>query len=147
MELICYCLMPNHFHFLLKQKLDNGVSKFVGNFTNSYTRYFNTKHDNRVGPLFQGTFKAVHIDDDEQLIHVSRYIHINPTVSFIEKIGRLEKYHWSSLPEYLGLDGKEICDKDLVMGFFSSTKAYRKFIYDQVGYSKELKKIEHLLLE
>ena len=73
-KIIAFCLMPNHFHFLLQQEVDNGISKFLGNFQNSYTRYFNTKHK-RDGNLFLDQFKAVLVDADEQLMHVSRYIH------------------------------------------------------------------------
>ena len=57
-EVICYCLMPNHFHFLIKQLKDNGISIFMSQLSNSYTKYFNTKYK-RVGPLLQGAFKAV----------------------------------------------------------------------------------------
>lgn len=72
--------MPNHFHLLIKQTEQNGISEFVGKFSNSYTKYYNTKH-NRVGALLQGQLKAVLIESGEQLIHVSRYIHLNPTSS------------------------------------------------------------------
>ena len=76
-EIMAFCLMPNHFHFLLRQVVDDGIPKFLSKFTNSYTRYFNTKRK-RNGPLFQGKFKAVRIEIDEQLLHVARYIHLFP---------------------------------------------------------------------
>ncbi|MBI4990642.1 transposase [Candidatus Gottesmanbacteria bacterium] len=144
-EIIAYCFMPNHFHFLLCQLQDNGISKFVANFTNSYTKYFNTKHE-RNGPLAQGIFKAVLIETDEQLIHLSRYIHLNPVVSFITKDQDLENYQWSSLREYLKL-GNGFCDKEYVLHNFSSCKRYRQFVYDHISYAKELEKIKHLTLE
>jgi putative transposase len=145
-EIICYCFMPNHFHFLLRQQVDGGVQKFMSNFTNSYTRYFNTKQK-RNGPLFQGAFKAVRIEDDEQLLHVSRYIHINPVVSYVITQTRLEKYPWSSLPEYLGSNINGICDKDIVLGQFNSIKKYRDFVFSRIDYAKELEAIKHLIIE
>ncbi len=87
-EIIAFCLMPNHFHFLLKQVQEGGISKFIANFTNSYTKYFNTKHD-RTGHLFQGLFKAVFVESDEQLLHLTRYIHLNPSTSSIVAINQL----------------------------------------------------------
>ena len=83
--------MPNHFHLLLKQTIDNGISHFLSKFTNSYTKYFNTKY-NRVGPVFQGVFKSVHIESDEQLMHLSRYIHLNPVVSAVVEKQNLLSY-------------------------------------------------------
>jgi putative transposase len=65
-EIVCYCLMPNHFHILLKQLSENGISIFISHFTNSYTKYVNTKNE-RAGPLFQGSFKSVHIETTDQL--------------------------------------------------------------------------------
>ncbi|OGM57468.1 hypothetical protein A2955_04580 [Candidatus Woesebacteria bacterium RIFCSPLOWO2_01_FULL_37_19] len=146
-EIVAYCLMPNHFHLLLKQKLDNGISTFVSNFTNSYTRFFNTRNKKREGPLFQGVFKAVHIEDNEQLLHIQRYIHINPVVSFIVSAKNLDNYEWSSLQEYVGLDEKIICDKEIILDQFSSIKNYKKFLFDQINYARKLKEIEHLLIE
>lgn len=145
-EIISYCLMPNHFHFLVKQTTDNGIVKFISNFTNSYTRYFNTKHK-RTGPLFQGIFKAVRIENEEQLIHVSRYIHLNPVVSFLIKEEFLDVYPWSSLSEFLGHQKEEICDKEIVLCCFSSRENYRKFVHDQIDYGKKLEAIKHLMLE
>ncbi len=145
-EIICFCLMPNHFHFLLKQKLDNGISTFISNLTNSYTRYFNTKHE-RIGPLFEGIFKAVRIESEEQLIHTSRYIHLNPVSSFLIEPEELESYQWSSYCEFLGLPGENLITKDLVLGFFPSVNDYKKFVLDHADYARRLELIKHLTLE
>lgn len=148
-DIISYCLMPNHFHFLLRQKIEKGISIFISNFTNSYTRFFNTKHE-RIGPLFQGIFKAIRILSDEQLMHVSRYIHLNPVSSYIIEPTDLESYHWSSYPEYINLSANDICDKETVLDLFSSkdaAKKYKQFVLDQVDYARELEKIKHLIIE
>ncbi len=144
--LLCYCFMPNHFHLLLKQNEEGGITRFLSNFTNSYTRYFNTKHK-RIGPLFQGTFKAVRIEDDEQLIHVSRYIHLNPVTSYLLKEEDLDNYQWSSFPEYLGNGEGNICNKEMILSHFSSKSRYRKFVYDQAEYAKDLEKIKHIIFD
>lgn len=145
-EIISYCLMPNHFHLLIRQKEEQGITKFMSQFTNSYTKYFNTKHK-RVGPLFQGIFKAVMIETIEQLIHVTRYIHLNPVVSYIIEPIELEKYYWSSYPEYLGLSSNKICNSSLIMDSFKSADDYKKFVLDQVSYAREIEKIKHLMWE
>ena len=145
-EILAYCLMPNHFHFLIKQESKNGIKKYISDFSNSYVRYFNTKRE-RTGPLFQGAFKAIRIESDEQLIHVSRYIHLNPATSFLIKENELDSYPWTSLPEYLGITESFICNKEPVLNLFPSIKAYRKFVHDQISYARELDSIKHLTLE
>ena len=92
-EINCYCLMPNHFHLLVKQTRDSGIHEFMTKLLNSYTKYYNTKHD-RVGHLFQGQFKAVNIKNEYQLLQVSRYIHLNPYVSDLTR--EYEAYPYSS---------------------------------------------------
>lgn len=145
-EIICFCLMPNHFHFLLKQIAEKGIAEFMSNFQNSYTRYFNTRHK-RIGPLFQGPFKAVRVETDEQLLHLSRYIHLNPHSSYVVKnIKDLEKYQWSSFLEYLG-KRKGFCQKEIVLSFYRVPEDYKKFVYDQAEYQRELQKIKHLTFE
>lgn len=146
-DIIAYCLMPNHFHFLLKQNRAGGVSRFLADFTNSYTRYFNTRNKGRKGPIFQGVFRAVRIEDDEQLIHISRYIHLNPVVSYIVEWKDMLAYPWSSLPEYAGVEKTRICGTEIVLGHFSSSKRYLDFLSDQVDYGRELERIKHVLLE
>lgn len=145
-DIICYCLMPNHFHILLRQKKDGGITEFVSKLSNSYTKYINIKN-NRVGHLFQGNFKAVHVETNEQLLHLSRYIHLNPLVSYLVK--DLDSYKWSSFPEYINLTDakKTICDKKIVMDQFKSHEEYRQFVLDQADYGKKLEVIKHQLLD
>lgn len=143
-DIVCYCFMPNHFHFLVQQKRDGGISEFVSKLSNSYTKYFNIKK-NRVGPLLQGEFKAVHIETNEQLIHLSRYIHLNPLVGYITK--DLYRYQWSSYVEYIGLQKKGICSKEIILDQFKSKDSYQKFVLDQEDYAKQLEYIKHQLLD
>lgn len=145
-EIIAFCIMGNHFHILLKQLKDGGIAKFMAKFTNSYTKYFNTKHQ-RVGPLFQGVFKAVHIETDEQLLHLSRYIHLNPVTSFRVKFEDLDSYMWSSYPEYLGLVNRGIVNPTVVLDFFQKRSDYQKFVLDFADYQKQIQLIEHLIIE
>ena len=147
-DILAFCLMPNHFHFLFRQKTDNGISIFISNFTNSFTKYFNTKYQ-RIGPLFEGIFKAVFIESDEQLIHLTRCIHLNPVVSSIIKDNDLVKYKWSSYSDYLfqNNESKVIVDKDTVLSFFKNSEQYNEFVIDQIDYGRKLDKIKHLTLE
>lgn len=143
-EIICYCLMPNHYHFLVKQLEENGISEYISKISNSYTKFFNTKH-NRVGPLFQGQFKAVRIGYEEQFIHVSRYIHLNPIASFLVK--DLKEYPWSSYSNYIGLSADRICVKEQVLSMFKTPQKYEQFVLDQVEYAQSLERIKHLVID
>lgn len=142
-EVISYCLMPNHFHFLLKQVNENGISTFVRRLINSYTRYFNTKNE-RVGPLFQGPFKTVRVESDEQLLHVTRYIHLNPLVGYLVK--DLRNFEWSSYLEYIGLRNNKLCQREKIEQLIS-LGGYEQFVQDQEGYAKQLADIKHLMLD
>lgn len=144
--IIAFVLLPNHFHFLVKQKIENGISKFFKNISDSYTRYFNTKHE-RLGPIFQGQFKAVRIESDQQLLHLSRYIHLNPYTSFLVKtLDQLQNYPWSSLPQYLSKK-EGFCEIKDIIDHFPSTNDYWKFISDQAEYQRKLEDIKHLIIE
>lgn len=142
-EILAYCLMPNHFHFLLKQIKDGGITEFVSKLSNSYTKYHNIKHG-RVGPLLQGEFKAVFVESEEQLLHLSRYIHLNPVASLVVK--NLNDYPWSSYKEYIS-ESSSICSKDDILSFFKSPTNYQQFVLDQISYAQELDRIKHLLVE
>lgn len=145
-EIVAFVLMPNHFHFLLKQSQDNGISKFASQFTNSYTRYFNTLNE-RVGSLFQGVFKSVHVETDEQLIHLSRYIHINPVVSNVVREDDFLLYPWSSLPDYMVDHVSTQISTGFVLAHFKNPQEYKRFVFDQIAYGRELEKIKHLILD
>ena len=144
-DILAFCLMPNHFHFLLKQLKDNGISKFMAKIQNSFSHFFNMKQE-RVGHLFQGNFKAKRIESDEQLVHVSRYIHLNPVSAHIIKFEELENYEYSSYPEYIGKK-KGFSNTRIVLEYFKNQEGYKKFVKDWADYTKRLEGIKHLLLE
>lgn len=145
-EILAYCLMPNHFHLLVKQQQEDGVREAVSNIANGYAKYFNTKR-RRVGPLFQGPFKAVRIETDEQLVHVSRYIHINPVVSGVIPEKDLLNFPWSSLSSYVGKVRFPWIEDEPVLSHFRQRQQYREFVTDQISYGRDLEKIKHLILE
>lgn len=137
---VCYCLNPNHYHFILKQVADKGIEKFMHRMGTGYTKYFNRKY-NCSGSLFQGKYKAVHINSDEYLLHLSVYVNLNDRV---HRLGsRASKSSWD---EYVtGREG--LCDKSIVADQFKNIEEYKKFAEDSVIFSKERKDIEKFLLE
>lgn len=147
-EIISFCLMPNHVHLLLKQVVSNGIKKFMANTQNSYAKYFNIK-SKRVGPLYQSAFKAVLVESDEQLLHVSRYIHLNPTTSYLINKNQLFSYPWSSLDCYLDTNfhNHDFVATDLVQSFFKNKENFKQFITDQIDYQRTLDQIKHLTFE
>ncbi len=144
-DIISFVFMPNHFHLLLKQTTDNGIAKYLGLFTNSYTRYFNTRL-HRPGPVFQGVFKAVHIDNNAQLLHLSRYIHLNPYVSGIVSKADLLTYLWSSLPHYLA-EIKDFVEPSVILFQFKGLTGYREFVFNHADYARELEFVKHLTID
>jgi putative transposase len=146
-DILSYCLMPNHFHLLLKENVEKGITTFIRNFQISYTKYFNIKTD-RVGPLLQGQFKAVHIENTDQLMHLSRYIHLNPYTSHtVTSLDSLLEYEWSSLNEYLSDSEASFCKKDIILAGFSKKNTYKDFVLSHSGYQRRLHLIKHLVLE
>lgn len=146
-QILAFCFMPNHVHFLIKEIQEKGITTFMRKFQNSYAKYFNTK-TGRSGSLFQSMFKAVRIITDEQLIHVARYIHLNPVTAYILKnVDELSNYPWSSYPIYIGKYSSDIINTSEVLSFFSSKDKFIKFTNDQVNYQRKLDRTKHLLLE
>ena len=143
-EIIAYCIMPTHIHLILKQLKDGGITKFTRNVCNSYSHYFNLKHK-RKGPLWEGRSKRVLVKSDEQLIHLTRYVHLNPVTSYL--VNTPEQWHASSYNEYLS----NIERKDKICYFRDlldiDPVSYKEFVDDQISYQRELKKIKDLCLE
>src|SRR3989339_2169838 len=99
-EIYSFCLMPNHYHFLIKQLQPKGISDFISNIQNGYAKYYNIKN-NRYGSLFCGMFKAISISSEEQFFHVSRYIHLNPIMANLIRIEELDYYPLTSFSSYM----------------------------------------------
>ena len=121
------CLMPNHFHFLIRQNTEIPISKLFLKLLTSYSMYFNHKY-NHIGHVFQDRFKAVHIKDDTQLKHLSAYIHANPKVAGL--VRDLKKWKYSSYPEYFGAVAGGVCDTSVILEQFRNRREYEKFVED-----------------
>ena len=115
--------------------------------SDSYTRYFNTKNE-RVGPLLQGQFKAVRVESDEQLLHLSRYIHLNPLTSFvIRDFNDLKSYQWNSYLDYLSFTPRKFINTSFLMNYFKNIEKFEEFTKDNLDYQRKLEKLKHLIIE
>lgn len=138
-DLIAYCLMPNHFHLLIYQKPKTAIEFFMRSIGTKYSQYFNKKY-NRVGYLFQGTYKAVLIQEDPYLLHLTRYIHLNPL-----KESPL-RYPYSSYGDYLGARKTNWVKPQKILDYFKSAQksslkdimSYQSFVEDYQRDSSEI---------
>jgi len=147
-DIVCFCLNPNHFHMILKQKVNRGVSEFMRRLGCGYTYYFNNKHK-RSGSLFQGVFKSSHIDSNEYLLHVSGYVNLNNRVHQLGGFtSKLVRSSWDEYMDNARTDG--ICNKKLILEQFDNPKDYAKFALASLqnmistkSDAKELKRLFH----
>jgi len=137
-EILAFCLMTNHFHLLVRQRIDKGIVNFMQKLGTGYTMYFNQKHQ-RVGPLFQGRFKAVLVNKDSHFVHLPYYIHLNPletimpnwkeegVTDFNRAVNFLESYRWSSYLDYIGKKNfPSLTQRDFLLEFFGSCINYKQ---------------------
>lgn len=137
---IAYCIMPNHIHFVLNQLKDGGISRFMSNILNSYSRYFNILHK-RKGPLWESRFKHILVDKDEQLLHLTRYVHLNPTSAKLVK--KPEDWKYSSYREYVNSQNSmKISDFEDILDI--ETEIYQKFVNDRKDYQQKLSLIKKI---
>ncbi len=127
-DILVFTLMPNHYHFMLRQKAENGIPKFMQKLGTGYTMYFNKKN-NRTGSLFQGRFKAVHITGNEHLIFLPHYIHTNPlrlNYGGSTSIDFLKRYRWSSFLDYINIDNfPDVTERQYLLEMFGGESTYR----------------------
>jgi len=145
-EIYAFALMPNHYHLLLKQLQENGVSRFISNFQNSFAKVFNLKNQ-RDGALFQNSFKARRVETDEEFVHLSRYIHLNPITAFLIKFQDLTSYPWTSFSIYKSGEKNSFVNANFLLNMFKSKKVYAQFVADQVDYQRKLALIKAMLLD
>jgi putative transposase len=146
-----YCLMPNHFHILIKEIVENGISRYMGKLSTAYSMYFNKKYT-RTGKLFENKFKAEHADEDEYLEYLFAYIYLNP-LKLIEPAWKekglhdihkakeyLKSYQYSSYPDYINVKSDEIpiLNKSAFPEYFEGTKEFDDFIADMMQFPKGL---------
>jgi putative transposase len=129
-ELVHFCLMPNHFHLIVQELMEGGISRYMHRVLTSYTKYFNTRHE-KSGHLFQGPYQSVWLEDDEQLMYLSSYIHKNPHELKNWK-GKEHEYYWSSYPDCIGENRfGSLLKTDIVMARYGETKSkldYMEFV-------------------
>lgn len=142
-EIVAFCLMPTHIHLVLKQINDDGISKYMARVLNGYSRYFNNKHK-RQGPLWAGRFKSVLVENDIQLLHLTRYIHLNPSSASL--VANPMDWDYSSYHNYIspGVENS-ICN---FIGLFDfSPEQYKKFVNDRKSYQRDLSIIKNILID
>jgi len=128
-EVIAYCLMPNHYHLLLQQKSAKPISSYIQKIFNGYVQAINKEQD-RSGTLFEGRSKSILIDKEEYLLHLIRYIHINPVVANIVK--KSEQWEYSNYLEWIGERKGSLFSKEVFNNLFDSHKQYQNFVVDYV---------------
>jgi len=140
-EFVCYCLNPNHFHFILRQVAERGIEKFMHKLM-GYSKYFNNKYK-RSGSLFQGPFRAVHVTSNEQLLHTSVYVNLN---NLAHKLGHgVSKSSWE---EYTSKDKQSICTaKNIVLEQFNDFSEYKRFANESLEWILENKESAEFILE
>ena len=136
-DIICYCLNPNHYHFILKQNSDKGIEKFMHKLSTGYTNYFNKKN-NRSGSLFQGRYKSIYVASNEYLLLLSTYVNANHEIH-----GYPEKaWAYSSYLDYIGKRDSKLCDKEIILDQFGNDfLEYEKYVQDNMLYFKDKKKM------
>ncbi|MCP4289087.1 MAG: transposase [Gammaproteobacteria bacterium] len=138
-DILAYCQMPTHYHLLIYNKSEQFGKKVMQPFTVSYTKAVNKQQD-RVGPLFQGPFQAICVDNDAYLHHLTRYIHLNPVMA--GHVAHPADWEFSSYPDYIGMRNGTLPTTQWILNQFPGRQAYRDFVEAP---ARNFSTIQHLL--
>jgi len=143
--ILAYCLMPNHYHMVIKQNQDNVISFLISQLQNSFTRFYNIK-SLRTGPIFLEKFKSKPITSEEQLKHVSRYIHLNPySNGLMQKTDEIKNYPYSSFSQYLKPKENNLSDQGFILSLFGEdTIRYKNFVLNNAEHQRTLEYCKYL---
>lgn len=157
-DILAFCLMPNHYHLLVSPRIENGVALFIKKLNGGYAKYFNIKHE-RSGALFQGKYKRIIIKDEAHFIHLPYYIHLNPLDliapewrerelnNFTKAMKFLDSYRWSSHLDYFGKNNfPSITNRKLLLDFFEGQSGYKNKIKEWLK-QLDLEQIQGFMLE
>ncbi|MDD5071733.1 MAG: transposase, partial [Patescibacteria group bacterium] len=135
-EIIAYCLNPNHYHLLVRQLRDNGISAFMKRIAGGYASYFNYRYK-RSGSLWEGEFKAIHVKSDSYFLWLSGYINGNAE---IHRIAKAEDWIWASYLDYMGKRGGTLCHKEIILSQFRDVNEYKDLVNVIIKESRQGKK-------
>lgn len=157
-EILCFCLMPNHYHLLVRQKVDGGITEFMRKLGTGYTNYFNKKYQ-RVGPLFQGKFKAIHVEKEAHLRYLPHYIHLNPLdltmpewreqrlTNTKKAVQFLSSYRWSSYLDYINKKNfPSVTHRSPLLKLYGGPTSYEKEMKEWLA-ELNLEQIKDIILE
>ena len=126
-ELVAFCIMPNHFHLIVKELEEGGIAAYMQRVLNAYAKYYNTKYE-KSGHVFQGPYRAVHVTNDSQLLYLSSYIHRNPR-EISKWTNREDQYEWSSYQDFITKDRwSGLLLSEIILGQFKNKGKYKEFV-------------------
>lgn len=138
-KLIAYCIMPDHYHLLIKIKNEDMFFQYMNDIGNSYSKYFNTTRD-RKGPLWQSSYQTVLVMTNEQLLHLSRYIHLNPVTKYL--VDKPERWIYSSYNEYI--NNKNLLSRYIHEISIQDKCQYKKFVENNIDYQRKISLLKNL---
>jgi len=141
-ELVAFCIMPNHFHLIVKELEEGAIATYMQRVLTAYSKYYNTKYE-KFGHVFQGPYRAIHIVSDSQLKYLSSYIHRNPR-ELVSWINKEDRYQWSSYQDYIGENRwGDLLLLDIVLGQFKNKGRYHEFVKTSTA-KLLVEELEHL---